>query len=144
MVRIFTRNSVAAAAFCAMVAANNPVPLIASDHADPQVLKDADANITDLFFFPDGDRYVVILDVHRALTALPPFELQKHEFKINFDWHTGLSFVNGEQDTVRYGGKIAHPESIKEDATITVRLDNNASFLGQPEYTGLLHADQIR
>jgi hypothetical protein len=122
-----------------------PAVVTASDHADPQVLRDPDANITDLFFFPDGDRYVVILDVHRSLTALPPFELAKYEYRINFDWHTGVSFENGEQDTVRYGGKISHPDQIKEDATITVRLNSDTSPMkGWPKYAGLLHTDQFQ
>jgi len=143
------KKAAAAAAACVVLYAGRPVTVSASDHADPQVLKDPDANITDLFFFPDGDRYVVILDVHRALTMVPPFELAKYEYKINFDWHTGVSFVNGEQDTVRYGGKISHPEGIKEDATITIRLNNelknNMPFAeGYPKYTGLQNADQIR
>jgi hypothetical protein len=121
------------------------VTVIASDHADPQVLRDPDANITDLFFFPDGpDHYAVILDVHRSLTTTAPFELPNYEYKINFDWHTGVSFKDGEQDTVRYGGKISHPEGIGEDATITIRLDAQANFVeGFPTYSGFIHADQI-
>jgi hypothetical protein len=152
-VRIVTwKRAAAAAAALLVLCAGRPVTVVASDHADPQVLRDADGNITDLFFFPDGDRYVVIFNVHRSLTALPPFELAKYEYRINFDWHTGVSFVNGEQDTVRYGGKISHPEGIKEDATITIRLDNalqnDANHMGfaqgWPKYTGLRYADQIR
>src|SRR4029450_38806 len=111
MVRTFARKWIAAAAFCVVVTATNTALLVASEHADPPVLKDPDANITDLFFFPDGDRYVVILDVHRALTALPPYQLPQYEYRINFDWHTGVSFppVTEKEgaDTARYGGKIS-------------------------------------
>ena len=142
--KTFTWKKAAAAAFCFVLAANHPVSLVASDHADPQVLKDPDGNITDLFFFPDGDRYVVILDVHRALTALPPYQLPEYEYRINFDWHTGLSFTNGDADTVRYGGKISHPEGIKEDATIKIRLDADGKLMKDyPVYNGLLHTDQF-
>jgi hypothetical protein len=145
MVTIFTWKRAAAAAFCVFLTANNPVPLLASDHADPQVLKDPDGNITDLFFFPDGDRYVVILDVHRALAEMPPYQLSQYEYRINFDWHTGVSFTNGDADTVRYGGKISQPQGIKEDATITIHLDNNGNWpdKDEPKYSGLLHQDQI-
>src|SRR5215467_1799554 len=133
MVKIDTFKRAAAAAFCAFLATNNPVPLAASDHADPQVLKDPDGNITDLFFFPDGDRYVVILDVHRALTALPPYQLSEYEYRINFDWHTGVSFTNGDADTVRYGGKISNPGGIMEDGTITIHLKNDGTFMDDPK-----------
>jgi hypothetical protein len=146
MVKFFTCKKAAAAAFCVFMAANNPVPLVASDHADPQLLKDPDGNITDLFFFPDGDRYVVILDVHRALTALPPYQLPEYEYRINFDWHTGVSFTNGDADTVRYGGKISHPGDIKEDATIKIRLNADGTLMkDQPVYSAnLLHTDQFK
>jgi hypothetical protein len=147
MVKIFARKGIALAAFCVVLAANNTVPLVASDHADPQVLKDPDGNITDLFFFPDGDRYVVILDVHRALTAMPPYQLSQYEYRINFDWHTGVSFPPADTkegaDTGRYGGKISNPGGIKEDATIKIHLNDNTTLMRDPEYTGLLHTEQI-
>jgi hypothetical protein len=146
VVKIFTWKRAAAAAFCVFLTANHPVPLIASDHADPQALKDPDGNITDLFFFPDGDRYVVILDVHRALAEMPPYQLSQYEYKINFDWHTGVSFPSGDADTVRYGGKISQPDKIMEDATITIHLDNDGHVVDKdpPTYSGLLHQDQIQ
>src|SRR5262249_52883980 len=49
-----------------------------------------------------------------------------------------------DADTVRYGGRIAHPEGIKEDATIKIRLNADATVMGQPEYTGLLHTDEFK
>jgi len=43
-----------------------PVGAFASDHADPTDLTDPNANITDLFFFPKGDQYILIFNVRRA------------------------------------------------------------------------------
>ena len=44
-----------------------PRAVEASDHADPMILEDPDANITGLFFFPKGDQMILILNVRRAL-----------------------------------------------------------------------------
>ena len=57
----------------------------ASDHADPfEIAPDEQAaNLTGLFFFPDGDQMIAILDVRRSLTAAPPYILEPFEFSIN-------------------------------------------------------------
>jgi len=160
IVKIVTwKRVVAAAAACLVVCTSRPVTIVASDHADPARLTDPDANITDLFFFPDGDRYVVILDVHRALTAQPPYQLPRYEYRISFDWHTGVSFMDTDPtdqhnwprddiraQTARYGGKIdlSDPKGIQEDATITIHLNADATLNGTPQIKGLLHPDQIR
>ena len=49
-----------------------PIGAFVSDHADPTNLTDPNANITDLFFFPKGDQYILIFNVRRALTAPSP------------------------------------------------------------------------
>jgi hypothetical protein len=127
------KRAAAAAVVWLVLGGSRPVPLSASDHADPIMLRDPDANITDLFFFPDPDpshaRYIVILDVHRALTAAAPYQLENYEYQIHFDWHTGVSFPANSADTARYGGVIAgHGETIDPDGTITIHLDNNAGL----------------
>ena len=51
------------------------VPAPASDHADPVVLANKEANLTDLFCFPHGDQLVVIFDVRGALTDPRPYDV---------------------------------------------------------------------
>ena len=140
---LFTlRRAAIAAMFCLMVSAGSSVRLLASDHADPMRLNDPDANITDLFFFPKGDQYVVILDVHRALTANGPYDLQPYEYSINFDWRTGVTFDDPSQ-TARYGGKIENPGQIREDGWIKIQMNNDAT-LKSKQFQGLMNTDQIR
>ena len=45
-----------------------PSLLEASDHADPTALKEPESNITDLFFFPQGDQMILVFNVRRSLT----------------------------------------------------------------------------
>ncbi len=103
---------------------------------------DQEANITGLFFFPDGDQYVLILDVRRALTGPPPYNLEPFEYNIHLDFHTPLHFENAE-DVARYGGSIEKPENIGPDATITFRL-NNDTTVKQQTFKGFKALDKIR
>ncbi len=98
----------------------------ASDHADPMWLveDEQEANITGLFFYPDGDRWIAILDVRRSLIGPPPYNLDPFEYNIHLDFHTKLRFDNAE-DVARYGGTIVAPEGIAPDATIRIRLNND-------------------
>ena len=41
----------------------------ASDHADPLHLTDPGSNITDLFLFPKGDQYILILNVQKSVVG---------------------------------------------------------------------------
>jgi hypothetical protein len=114
----------------------------ASDHADPTDLTDPTANITDLFLFPKGDRYIVIFNVRRALTSPQPYDLTPYEYKISFDLTTPLTF-DSDQDRARYGGTITAPDKLHADATITVHLNNDAT-LKSIQAGGLKGTDQIR
>jgi hypothetical protein len=69
-------------------------PASASDHADPAWLSNGqqEANLTGLFFFPKGDRYVAILDTRATLTAAPPYNLKPYAFTINIDTHSDVVF----------------------------------------------------
>lgn len=115
----------------------------ASDHADPLWLAEdeQEANITGLFFFPDGDRWIAILDVRRSLVGPPPYNLEPFEYNIHFDFHTKLRFDNAE-DTARYGGSIDTPEGIGPDATIRIRLGNDVS-VKERSFKGLANAQDI-
>lgn len=115
----------------------------ASDHADPMWLAEdeQEANITGLFFFPDGDRWIAILDVRRSLVGPPPYNLEPFEYEIHFDFHTKLRFDNAE-DVARYGGTIEQPEGIAPDATIRMRLDNNVKVKEQ-SFKGLTNPGAI-
>lgn len=115
----------------------------ASDHADPLWLAEdeQEANITGLFFFPDGDKWVAILDVRRSLVGPPPYNLEPFEYNIHFDFHTKPRFDNAE-DTARYGGSIDKPEAIAPDATIRIRLNNDLS-VKETSFKGLANAQDI-
>jgi len=116
----------------------------ASDHADPAWLSpdQAEANITGLFFFPDGDQMIAILDVRRALTTDPPYKLEPYEYTINMDLHTHVVFDNAE-DLARYGGSIPKPETIEPDITLSFQLNNDAS-LKSKVFKGLKNPENIR
>ena len=98
-----------------------------SDHADPAVLKVKEQGITDLFFFPHGDNYIVMMSAFPKLSANPPYKLDGVEYVINFDLHTQLSFTNAA-DKARYGGTVINPSGIKADASIKYTLNNDATF----------------
>lgn len=112
-------------------------PACASDHADPVWLPrdKAEANLTGLFFFPDGDRYVAILDVRPTLTAPPPYNLAPYEYSIAIDTHTKVEFLKDhyesgsekqlhEGNLARYGGTIPDPQTISPDVSFTVTLND--------------------
>jgi hypothetical protein len=117
---------------------------IASDHADPMWLAEdeQEANITGLFFFPDGDRMVVIFNVRRGLTGPPPYNLDPFEYNVHMDMHTKVSFDNAE-DLARYGGTVETPETISPDASIKFRLNNDTTVKEQ-SFKGLRSTDNIK
>jgi hypothetical protein len=116
---------------------------LASDHADPAALYHPEAGITDLFFYPHGDDYIVMLNVFPKLKSNPPFEFDDYEYVINFDLHTKLSF-DVVADKARYGGTVMSPEGIKADASIRFSLMNDVSAFKTLKYTGLTNESAIR
>jgi hypothetical protein len=119
-----------------------PAALNSSDHADPIVLEVLESGITDLFAFPDGDQLIVMLNVRRALTAPPPYQLEPFEYAIYMDIHSEVTIDNPEQ-RARYGGTITKPDGIREDVTIKIRLKNDAT-LNSVKYEGLQNPDRIK
>ncbi|MES0042231.1 hypothetical protein [Mesorhizobium sp. M0091] len=125
-------------------------PSRASDHADPIELAYPNANITDLFFFPQGDRMIIILDVRRALRDPGPYKPDPFEYQINIDYDTKVSFDN-EAEKARYGGTIDQPEHILATATIKLHLadldkpdeKDPARMKVEAAYTGLEDTDKI-
>ncbi len=117
---------------------------LASDHADPMWLAEdeQEANITGLFFFPDGDRMVTIFNVRRALTGPPPYNLEPFTYNIYMDLHSKVKFDNAE-DLARYGGTIEAPENIAPDVTIKFRLNNDTTVKEQ-SFNGLSSLENIR
>jgi hypothetical protein len=117
---------------------------IASDHADPMWLAEdeQEANITGLFFFPDGDRMVVIFNVRRALTGPPPYNLEPFEYNVHMDTRTEVNFDNAE-DVARYGGTVKTPDTISPNVTLRFRLNNDTTVKEQ-SFTGLLSTDNIK
>src|SRR6185436_10742585 len=69
-------------------------PTRASDHADPVELVYPNANITDLFCFPQGDRMIIVFDVRRALRDPGPYKPDPFEYQINIDYDTPVTFDN--------------------------------------------------
>lgn len=114
----------------------------ASDHADPAVLAVKEAGITDLFFYPEGDQYILIFCVRPALTDNPPYKLSPFTYKINFDLHNKVSFDNAA-DKARYGGTVVNAEALKADVTFSYQLNDDAS-LKSKTITGLQNAESIK
>lgn len=128
-----------------------PGRVAASDHADPAWLSNGkqEANLTGLFFFPKGDRYVIILNTRPTLTAPPPYNLRPYVYSINIDMHSRLRFKasedfqcgvtppdRGDADAqllngnfCRYGGTVMEPTGIAPDVTLSFALENNTSLL---------------
>ena len=113
----------------------------ASDHADPMDLEQLEAGITDLFAFPDGDNLVVILNVRRALTQAGSLKLEPYTYRLHLDFHSTVLF-DRQPDVIRYGGTVRDPEGISPDATVTLRLKNDAS-LASVNYEGLKDSGKI-
>lgn len=114
----------------------------ASDHADPSNLMGPESNITDLFFFPDGDRLILIFNVRRALSTKPPYNLSPYTYEVNLDLTTPVSFDN-PGDVARYGGTVTAPAKLHADAKVRIRLNNEAG-LDRIEYEGLQNTADIR
>lgn len=116
----------------------------ASDHADPfKVGPDEQAaNITGLFFFPEGDQMIAILDVNRSLTAAPPYILDPFEFTINMDTHSKVTFDSAE-DRARYGGTVPNPDGIFPDISIKIRLNNDVT-VKEKIFKGLKNPENIK
>jgi len=121
-----------------------PFASYASDHADPFTIDPDEqaANLTGLFFFPEGDQMIAILDVRRSLTAAPPYILDPFEFTINMDTHTKVTFDNAE-DRARYGGTIVNPDGIQPDISIKIRLNNDVT-VKEKTFNGLKNQENIR
>jgi hypothetical protein len=144
---MFYRSTKVLACFAAVVvflAAAVARIAIASDHADPMWLAEdeQEANITGLFFFPDGDRMIVIFNVRRALTGAPPYNLDPFEYNVHMDTHTKVSFDKAE-DVARYGGTVETPETISPDITLKFHLKNDATIKNR-SFTGLTSTDNIK
>jgi hypothetical protein len=114
----------------------------ASDHADPMVLKEPDANITGLFFFPHGDQMIVIFNVRRALRAPKPYNLSPYSYVVHMDLHPEVSFAS-EEDRLRYGGTLLQPEGLQSEVTLTFQL-NDDTTLKSKKFEGLANPESIR
>src|SRR5690606_13438450 len=107
----------------------------ASDHADPIKLRRLEAGITDLFAFPHDDALVLIVGIRRGLTTSGPLDLDPYVYTVNLDYHSPVSYDNHDV-VARYGGKVLKPSEIEADATVELRLNNDAS-LKSAAFTGL-------
>lgn len=119
-----------------------PGAALASDHADPIVIKTVESNLTGLFFYPKDDQYILILNTRPKLTTPGPYDLEPFEFAIYVDLHTAVSIDNAE-DVARYGGTVANPDGIAPDVTIKFRLNNDTS-VKEESIEGLKDPDGIR
>ncbi len=111
-------------ALCLLLA---PAAADASDHADPTLLPELEGGITGLFVFAEQDQMIVILNVRRRLLPGSTYELHPFEFAVHMDLHSRINFSNPE-DLLRYGGTIVSPEGIRENVTIKIRLNEDASL----------------
>ncbi|MEA1673876.1 hypothetical protein [Nitrospirillum sp. BR 11163] len=136
------RARLAGLALVACLGLATPQPARASDHADPTNLTDPTANITDLFFYPEGDDMILIFDVNRALLAPKPYNLAPYDYEIHMDLTTPLSFQD-PAIRARYGGTVLVPDQIHSDVTIKVKLQDDVT-VNSVTYTGLKDTDKIK
>ncbi len=130
------------AAALVLAAVVPPPPLHASDHADPILLSESGPGITGLFFFPDGeDRLILVLATNPGLKTDPPYDLEPYEYTVHMDLTTPVSFDSAE-DRARYGGTVVEPSAIRADATLSVRLNDDAS-LRRMSIEGLGNQEEI-
>jgi hypothetical protein len=109
--------------------------LLASDHADPIVLKKLESGITGLFVFPDGNDLIAVLTVRPGLTTNPPYDLSPYSYQLHMDLSSEVTF-NDQEDVLRFGGTIVNPEKIKAGVSIGFKLNENAE-LTERTITGL-------
>lgn len=117
-----------------------PEPLPLSDHADPALdpPPSQNAGITGLFVFPEGDRLIVILNIHRGLTTPPPYELEPWEYTVHMDLEGRVAYDDPE-DLARDGGTVLAPEEIRSTAAVRFRLNDDATLReGYPSFEGSL------
>jgi hypothetical protein len=131
----------AALVLLAAALAGAPARLEASDHADPVALRHPESNITGLFFFPRGDRMILIFNVRRALRNPKPYNLEPFEYDVHMDLSTPVSFADASE-RARYGGSVKTPEAIHPDVTIKILLKDDAT-LKDISFSGLNNTDQI-
>ncbi len=117
------------------------MPARGSDHADP-VGAPKESNLSDLFFFPQGDNFVLIFDVRPGSTAELPYDLDDKTYTVNFDFDSPLTFDDAA-DCARYGGTIVNPGGISAEASIALGLDDDGS-LREQTITGLTGVEGIR
>jgi hypothetical protein len=135
----------------------NPLCALASDHADPIWLPadQKEANLTGLFFFPDGDRYTIILNTRPALTAKWPYNLTPYRYEINIDTHSQVIFTKDtysspaekqltEGNLARYGGTVVNPEQIGADVKFSFELENNTNIRSFSLGEGLRPIDVVK
>ena len=125
-----------------LVVALFPPAARGSDHADPIVVKEAEANITGLFFFPKDDQMILILNVRRALTAGGPYQLEPYVYNVNMDLHSQVTYDN-DSERARYGGTVVNPDGISPDVKVKIRLNDDTS-LKEKSFDGLTNPDGIR
>ncbi|MDH6268697.1 hypothetical protein M2360_004104 [Rhizobium sp. SG_E_25_P2] len=117
-------------------------PAFASDHADPTRLLYPESNITDLFFYPDGDRMTLIFNVRRALLNPPPYNLTSFVYRVDIDLKTPVSFENAA-NRARYGGTVLTTDSLSPTVSVILRLKNDAT-IDKVEFPGFLSPENIR
>lgn len=117
-------------------------PAFASDHADPTRLLYPESNITDLFFYPDGDRMTLIFNVRRALLNPPPYNLTSFVYRVDIDLKTPVSFDNAA-NRARYGGTVLTTDSLTPTVSVVLRLKNDAT-IDKVEFPGFLQPENIR
>lgn len=105
----------------------SPALLLASDHADTQILVANgrhDARISDLFAFRNGDNLVLIVCMNPAIGP----KVIYYEFptdvllRLAIDVDSQVDFTN-PVDLQKYGGTIVQPDNIQEDILIDITFD---------------------
>ena len=106
------------------------------------------------------DSLVFILCLRRELTDAGALKLEPYRYRIHIDIDSEVVFpsddvpktdsldanasshadshggISAVEAFARYGGKISHPDRIREDITIEFQLSNDALLVGAPKFSG--------
>ena len=106
-----------------------PIVVRASDHADP-VGGAKESNLTDLFFFPQGEQFVLIFDVRPASTAPLPYDLDDKTFTVNFASTARSRFDNAADRACATARRSSIPAPSAPKPRSRIGLNDDGSLRG--------------
>ncbi|BDU39175.1 hypothetical protein [Vibrio nigripulchritudo] len=104
--------------------------VMASDHRsplDPPEIWREEARLTDLFFWKEEDHYIMALTFFRDVDRTENPDFSELTYYIHWDLDADVKF-DSEFDNMLYGGTVENSENIKEDATISFKMNDDLTL----------------